>query len=239
MRPYVIVDVGARWGISDRWESLAPEVRVFGFDPDVNECERLNQEAAALGKNFVRYVPVALGDSAKSVTLYNTVEPACSSIYRPIPELAETFTELGCTGIIGGQTIVLETLDEWCSTNEIGDIDFLKLDIQGAELDVLRGASATLASVSMLEVEVEFNPIYEGQPLFGDVDAYLRSCGFSLWRLDHLVHYSLAPPVAEETLAFFDSVPITSPRPGGQIYWGHAFYVSRVDVPGCRLARRR
>ncbi|MBS0338828.1 MAG: FkbM family methyltransferase, partial [Proteobacteria bacterium] len=60
----------------------------------------------------------------------------------------------------------------------LGDVDFLKLDVQGAELMVLQGAERTLEDVVMVQVEVEFVELYENQPLFADVDRYLRSRGF-------------------------------------------------------------
>ena len=60
-------------------------------------------------------------------------------------------------------------------------VDFIKLDTQGSELDILHGAGSLLDNCSGLQLEVMFSPLYEGQPLFADVDAYLRcaasSCG--------------------------------------------------------------
>lgn len=57
-------------------------------------------------------------------------------------------------------------------------VDAIKLDTQGSELDILRGASRALSSCTLIEIEVEFNPIYEGQNLFCDVDRFLRDRGF-------------------------------------------------------------
>ncbi len=214
MMTYTILDVGARWGIDERWASLAPDVQVYGFDPDDDECERLNLQAEQSGRGFVRYVPVALGASSVSVAFYPTIEPACSSIYRPIPKLAATFAGLECTTGTSVETVALRPLDEWCSTNNVGPVDYLKLDVQGAELEVLRGADDALTTVSLLEIEVEFNPIYEGQPLFGNIDGYLRERGFVLWRLDNLVHYAAGPAVNERSVTYFDSLRIESERPG-------------------------
>ena len=58
--------------------------------------------------------------------------------------------------------------------------DVLKLDVEGAELDVLRGGDEVLAQALALEVEVELNPLFEGQPLFADIDAHLRERGWAL-----------------------------------------------------------
>lgn len=233
MDEFVIVDVGARWGVADRWASLAPDVRVFGFDPDVEECERLNREARETGDEISRYVPVALGPTDTESILYATVEPACSSLYPPRAELAATFDELRCIGLVGQDTVGLRTLDDWCTSNGVDHVDVIKLDTQGAELGVLEGATSILRTVQMMEIEVEFNPLYEGQPLFGDVDAFARRHGFVLWRLDHLVHYSNGPFGATpmEARAFYDSIPHISAARGGQLYWGHAYFVRAELCP--------
>lgn len=62
-------------------------------------------------------------------------------------------------------------------------IDVLKLDLQGSELAALRGLRERIADVRVVLTEVEFAPLYDGQPLFGDVDAHLRGAGFRLFHL--------------------------------------------------------
>jgi FkbM family methyltransferase len=70
--------------------------------------------------------------------------------------------------------------DHFKSTDEI---DLLKLDLQGYELEALKGAERILENVKVISTEIEFVPLYEGQPLFGDIDVYLRSKGFRLLNL--------------------------------------------------------
>lgn len=62
-------------------------------------------------------------------------------------------------------------------------IDVLKLDLQGFELAALRGLGDRLAEVRAILTEVELAPLYDGQPLFADVDAFLRAAGFRLFHL--------------------------------------------------------
>jgi hypothetical protein len=59
----------------------------------------------------------------------------------------------------------------------------LKLDLQGAELSALRGLRERIADVRVILTEVEFAPLYDGQPLFGDLDVHLRGAGFRLFHL--------------------------------------------------------
>ncbi|MGH9086443.1 MAG: FkbM family methyltransferase [Acidimicrobiales bacterium] len=233
--PITVIDVGARWGIAERWAQLAPDVRILGFDPDEEECERLNAAAVAAGDRTVTYVPVALGASRGTAILHTTREPACSSLYPPIGALTEAVPELAGAIATGAIEVPIVTLDEWCAEHHVEIVDVLKLDTQGSELGVLQGAERTLASVQLLEIEVEFNPIYEGQPLFGDVDRFLRDRGFLLWRLDNLVHYSVGDEVgavAMRSTAHFDSVPYESGGRGGQLYWAHAYFARAELCPG-------
>src|SRR6185503_3749143 len=62
-------------------------------------------------------------------------------------------------------------------------IDYLKADTQGYELEIMRNGTAALANTLVIECEVEFVPLYRGQPLFGDVQCFLREQGFMLHKL--------------------------------------------------------
>ena len=231
----MVADVGARWGIGERWAPLAPALQVYGFDPDPDECARLNAKARAEGDMTTTYVPVALGPSKATVQLHSTVEPACSSLYPPLATLAERIPELSGIAPAGTVDVELATLDDWCKAQHVGYVDALKMDTQGSELGVLQGAERILRAVQVLEIEVEFNPIYEGQPLFGDVDAHMRASGFALWRLDNLVHYTAGDDVGRvDTVltSYYDSVPLESLGRGGQLYWGHAYYARAELCPG-------
>jgi FkbM family methyltransferase len=216
--PFELADVGARFGPHDRWVLLAPPVRIVGFEPDKAECDRLTRRARS---EAVRYVPIALGARPGPATLYVTAELYCSSLYPPDPDVVAAHPELAVSALVGEQTVELETLDGWCERTGIG-FDALKLDVQGAELDVLKGAAGQLDRVVGLEVEVEFNPLYRGQPLFGEVDRFLRARGFELYRLGNLMHYARRG----------------APDDSAQVFYGHAHYFA-ADVLAERADRGR
>lgn len=224
-----MVDVGARWGAADAWSSLAPNVHVFGFDPDPEECARLNELAEARSPRLETYVAAALGETSKDVALHVTRQPACSSIYPPMESLRASVPALSQDiEVVETQTVTLRSLDQWCGEEGVTYVDALKIDTQGSELGVLQGATSILPTVLWVEVEVEFNPIYEGQPLFGDVDAFLRREGFVLWRFGELVHYPDGGPMLEAStgldLNFVRNTERAAGGPG-QLYWGMAYYV--------------
>jgi FkbM family methyltransferase len=223
-RPLVLVDVGCRWGIPDAWKDRAADLRVYAFDADAEECARLQAQAP----DGVTYVPIALGERNESAVLHIAADPGCSSVFSPEQRALETFPELSTLEKVGERSVSLQTLDEWAAASSVDVVDVMKLDVQGAELGVLRGAEQLLRRVRLLELEVTFNPIYEGQPLFSEVDAYLRDRGFQLWRLSHLVHYANRAQqdvdVKRVDRQFFDSVPVEFPVGAGQLTWGHAYY---------------
>jgi len=185
-RDLVVVDVGCRWGFDDTFIRHLDMFRLYGFEPDKDECMRLEQLYAT---NRVTLVSLGLADHKGISSFYLTKEPACNSIYEPNPELTESNPALDCARKVNEIEIEVTTLDLWAEGSGIEYIDHIKIDTQGSELLVLRGAERLLGKVRTLEIEVEFNPIYQGQPLFADVDSFLRQRGFVLWKLTNLVHY--------------------------------------------------
>ena len=94
----------------------------------------------------------------------------------------------------------------------VTSVDFLELDTQGTELEILKGADRFLAtSVVGLKIEVEFSPLYEGQPLFAAVDECLRGFGLMLFDLTRN-HYRRAA-MARDLIT------------RGQLLWGDAVYL--------------
>jgi FkbM family methyltransferase len=237
-RPLVVVDAGARWGVAHAWSAFDPgHVEVIGFEPDDAECRRL--KLLYRGRSNVRFVPLALGSERGSRQLYVTADPAAASLYQPDEETIRRRPELRSATVTGTVEISLVTLDEWTREAGIPAVDAIKLDVQGAELDVLRGAARTLETVRALELEVEFNEIYHGQPLFADIDRFVRASGFVLWRLGGLAHYGFADEPSDadvEEFQFFDSRPVEVRAQGGQLFWGHAYYVRRELATGASAA---
>ncbi len=221
-RPVVGIDVGCRDGVRPAWRELRPHALLVGFDADPAECARLNALAGDPAQE--RYEPVALAASEGEATLHVTADPQSSSLYPPDPRALSRYPELWRHQPRRTETIHTTTLDAWADGAGVATIDALKVDVQGAELDVLKGTEMKLASVRVVESEVEFQPLYEGQPLFTDVDRFLRERGFSLWRLREIHHCGLSPAGrAEPVFGVGDYVERT--RLGGQIAWANAVFV--------------
>lgn len=82
---------------------------------------------------------------------------------------------------ISGKTIpvLAKTLDEVAGSTT-GTIDLLKIDVQGAELDVLKGGTKTLERTHFAWIEVSFKPLYEGSALFADIQQFMEAHGFMM-----------------------------------------------------------
>jgi FkbM family methyltransferase len=175
-----LVDVGARGGIASRWERFTSVLDVTAFEPERDECDRLNREADSLPYP-IRYLPAALGrESAEAVPLHITNWPVASSIYKPNQDFLRSFPEAAkLFAVRSAETVSVTTLDE-VARREGVTADCLKIDVEGAALDVLVGAESTLGGTLILEVEAELNPLFEGEPLFPEIDSHLRERGWAL-----------------------------------------------------------
>jgi hypothetical protein len=99
-----------------------------------------------------------------------------SSLLEPNSGLLDRFQNLeNLTQVVKKHTFATKRLDDIA---EITGVDFLKLDVQGAELDVMNGGDRVLAEALVVHTEVEFVEMYKGQPLFAEVDQRLRRSGF-------------------------------------------------------------
>ncbi len=173
--PLRIVDVGARGGLAERWAGLEAFVELIGFEPDAEECDRLNRAAG----ERQRYLPVAIGAERGTVAFHVAAWPVASSAYPADPAFLERFADGALLRTVATREIETTTLDRVCEERGSWP-DLLKLDIEGAELDALRGGRRATAGALAIDVEVAFAPLRIGAPSFADVDGHLRGRGFSL-----------------------------------------------------------
>src|SRR5262245_23578662 len=170
-----VVDVGAMWlgeeAVPYRRLLRPGLARVVGFEPVKEECDKLN----AMGLAHHRYLPYCIGDGTERDFVI-TNQSMTSSLYEPNERLLKKFQALNELMVpVKRERVRTRRLDDLA---EVGSVDYMKLDVQGAELDVLRGASRLLRGTMVVHAEVEFVPLYVQQPMFGEVDEFMRSHGF-------------------------------------------------------------
>lgn len=203
-----VLDVGARGGLHRRWHHPVVSVHGVGFDADAEECERLTARADGM-----TYLPYALGaaDDAPA-TLRLTRPPGATSLLEPNREVLDQFPYGRTITVEREVPLTLLTLDTACARHGLAP-DVIKVDIQGAELDVLRGGVRTLAGAFLMESEVEFQPLYVGQPLFRDLDAFMAQQGWTLLGLRRTFWRRAEAPSADGgTLAHGDALYLNPAR---------------------------
>lgn len=166
-----------------------PNSRINSFDVDEEECLKLNLNS----KDGVEFFPYAVGKTNEVRKFYETNHPMCSSLYKPNKKLLELYNNLEVAQLKKTSEIKTITLDEFIKKKKIEFVDFIKIDIQGAELDVFEGAHKCLESTLSVVSEVEFLRIYENQPLFGDICSFLDKKNIMFHKFFRLSGRSLKP----------------------------------------------
>jgi FkbM family methyltransferase len=176
--PFVLVDVGALGGIGRHYEAFGEDMRVVAFEPNEEECRRLQ----ANGDRRVTYLPLGLGGRDESRTLYVTYIPSSSTLFRPNQSFFDRLIVEKITEVIGEETIRLTTLD--AALKDMGDIDFIKLDAEGAELDIMKASKKVLSAPGLLGIftEIRWHRAM-GTPIFSEVDLFVREFGYELYDL--------------------------------------------------------
>jgi hypothetical protein len=98
---------------------------------------------------------------------------------------------------------------------DIDDIDLIKIDVQGSELAVFQGAMNALPHVLCIQTEVEFVELYRDQPMFADVDVFLRQQGFQFHTFQGVAGRAFKPLIAQNNVN----------QPFRQLLWADAVYV--------------
>ena len=158
-----VLDVGAHvgeYGINLRRHGYRG--RIVSFEPLSFAYEQLAEVAESdPAWSTFNY---AIGDEDTSSTL-NVAENSASSSFLPIMKTHQN--AVPSSRYVSSSTCEIRRLDSISDTiRDKGDRLFMKVDVQGYESAVLRGASELLSSLFALEIELSLKPLYEGQPLF-------------------------------------------------------------------------
>lgn len=177
--PLVLADIGASGGLEPHWAPAKKYLQIIGFEPNEKEFSNLKKKE----NRNVTYLNTGLYNKNTFLDYYVTKNPQNSSVFKPNKKFLNQFSEKERFDIIKVTKIETDTLDNQFKTHNITDTDFIKIDTQGSELFILEGAAATIQNfVFGIEVEVEFVEQYRNQPLFADVDSFIRKQGF--WMFD-------------------------------------------------------
>jgi len=169
--PRIVLVLGAFEGAGALHVARAfPSATVYAFEADPATFERMSAQTAA--QRNLRPVSAAIGEQSGQVTLFrntsadtNSLLPADGSLVRPSGDAV---------------TVGAISVDDFCAQNSIGTVDYVHSDLQGYELQMLRGASGMLASgrIRSILIEVCFEAFYHGQSKPEDLWALLGGYGY-------------------------------------------------------------
>lgn len=171
-----VLDVGGHHGQFTLFAlERFPGAKIITFEPQASGVAKIKEAVA--GDPRVTIENYALSDSAGRAELHISKRSDSSSLL-PIGE-GQTSAYPG-TEEASVEEIALETLDNIVGDKDLAGPVLLKIDVQGAEMSVLRGAEKTLAAVDSIFCECSFVELYEGQALIGEVVAFLAERGFAM-----------------------------------------------------------
>ena len=165
--PNGFIDVGAHFGEThDTIKSIYPDKRIVSFEANPNCGEILSR------RGIEHYICLLGKEMKEGVQFYINPDDITStgcSIYKEDTQYFKNAYTID---------IPMYRLDEVVPVE--ANLDFLKMDVQGAEIDVLEGTSKLLSSIKWIYLEVSFVKCNEGAPLFDDVYIYLRNLGYRI-----------------------------------------------------------
>lgn len=180
------IDVGAHEGESTfPYAAADPRLLVYAFEPNLRAASRV------MGRlpNYV-VLPIAIAERDGSAELQLNVYEQSSSLLSPDPEGTKSWITEQHFEVIGSVTVPTMRLDTFMDGVGLRSIDFLKVDAQGLDLQVVRSASERLSDVARVQLEattVSYRQ-YEGAPGKSAIVDYMESRGFRLAREESQSH---------------------------------------------------
>lgn len=166
-----LVQIGGGGSLPEPW----------GWVENLEAIRFVDADADTSGPPGVREIGRTIASRSGPVTLHRTHATAASSLLPPNESFLRPLETEGAFDVVRTTTVEAATLDASLAKLGVKQVDVLDLDAPGRELEVLEGAFGTLAgSLFAVEADVALNPIYDGQPLAGEVDSLLRRAGYEL-----------------------------------------------------------
>ncbi len=195
----IIIDAGAADGmISLRFSRSFPGVEVFSFEPISKTFNELEKNTS--GNPDIRRFNMALGSSAGSSVIHVLDRITSSSILDVSGKIDDPFFARALEER-GSEKITISTLDKEIPVDK--HVAILKMDVQGFELEILKGGVSTLKRTDIVVLEMQNHKYYKDAPMYFDLDVFLRDHGF--------VCYDLIPSIRKnEKLMEWDAIYISA-----------------------------
>jgi FkbM family methyltransferase len=180
-----VIDAGGRYGLHPTWKPFGGELHYVLFEPDPSEARRLEVKYRRRdGEVFVEAIALGERTGQLSINFFRNRAMSSSAVRKSVSAL---FTDERASEveIVDSLDVTMVTVDDYCSDRGL-EADFLKLDTEGSEFDILKGAQQQLAKETLgIRSEVSFERIFEGKALFGALHEFLLDRNFYLLNLDY------------------------------------------------------
>lgn len=181
--PISFFDVGARDGLHSDFIALKRlrKFRCIGFEPGRREAKKLKDG----NYGFDDVYPVGITGSNGTRRIYITKHTGCSSIYKPNHVVCDEFPVANFFNIVSTEEINTLTLDSVLEKYKICPPDFIKLDVQGAEYEILKSSPQALLNVTGVFLEGHLRELYIKEGLVSQIHSLMQSQGFRLVSINH------------------------------------------------------
>ncbi len=166
---FTLLDIGAANGVSGRWNIISEKINKILVEPHKQSAEKLKKQG-------IKVLESVLHNDKTKIKFYNTRKPECSSFFKPNFDHLKKFLDKERFEIISEDIFDAKSLDS--EIVNFAPPNFIKIDTEGSELEILKGSSKTLSNVFGLEVECSFNQLRVDQPLFEEIKIYLEKLDF-------------------------------------------------------------
>lgn len=175
----LIIDVGAHQGESiKRFKKLFLDPEIHSFEPQVEQFKILKR----LKSNKIYLNNCGIGSKNENKNIFVNSETAASSYLNLVNE-DNYFRNIKT---INKEQTVLKTIDYYLNEKKITFVDLMKIDVQGYENEVLKGATNSLEKIHLIEIEIVFVNYYEQKNSFYEIEKILTNHNFELFSLSSL-----------------------------------------------------
>ena len=215
------MDVGAAGGLHPLWQPFADFIEVDAFEPDIRACAA----AQAASPAYIHWHPVALDRTTGTRQFHLLNAPTGSSFYPPNDDVQKYLNTSKYRGIDRIFDVETWGMADFIKRTNRPVPNLIKLDTQGSELDILSSLEdGQWGDVLAIETEVEFIEVYKGQPLFSDLDGFLKSKGMLLFDLRTAREYCAANDVDHYYMREHLNFGVGRNDMSARLYAGDALY---------------
>ena len=192
-----LIDIGANRGqFSLLARGLFPKAQIHAFEPLSSARETY---LSVFGDDpLTKLHPIAAG-SARSEEQINITAKNDSSSLMALTGVQTVFSEHG-THQVGQETVTVDRLDVVLKDEELRGPVFCKIDVQGFELEAIKGCEGILDKIDVFYVECNMIELYGGQPKTIEIINHLAERGFHMNRIGHVSGVPKEPGVAADIL---------------------------------------